>query len=343
MSSICVFRADADAEIGSGHFVRSLSLAAEWVKQGHVAVMVGSVPEELVGRAAGFSVRHRPLGASDSLEDDSAGLISICSELSAQIVCIDGYGFDPKYVGRVRGSGVSVIEFSDGPIWSGYRSDLLLDQNLGAEDQVYDVAERTRELLGVKYAALAPQFVERAGTTRPASSRAMNVLVSMGGADPKDATTSVLDSVFELDESVNLTVTVGVSNSRKDEIAKLVKRNGSGKVLVDAQNMAELMTGTDIAIAAAGSTSWELAFMGVPALLTSVADNQIRIAAQLGEVGAAINLGSIDELSSAHLTREISRVIGDQELRLRMSERGQELVDGKGAYRVVAEMLSLIQ
>jgi spore coat polysaccharide biosynthesis predicted glycosyltransferase SpsG len=220
---------------------------------------------------------------------------------------------------------------------------LLLDQNLGAEGQTYDVAEWTRGLFGVEYACLAPQFVEHAGATRQASSQETNVLVSMGGADPKDATTTVLNAVFELEKSVNLIVTVGVLNPQRDEITELVKQNGGGKVVVDARHMAELMAGADIAVAAAGSTSWELARMGVPTLLTSVADNQLRIAAQLDDAGAAIDLGTIDDLSPDSLTRELNRLIGDHELRTRMSQRGQELVDGKGASRVVAEMLSIIQ
>lgn len=338
-----MFRADADSEIGSGHFVRSLSLAVEWVRQGHQAVMVGGVPEALVDRARGFGVGYRELVVTGSLEDDSIGLIAICGELGAQIVCVDGYKFDPDYVGRVRDSGVSVIEFSDGPIWLGYRSDLLLDQNLGAEDQTYDVASWTRELLGVKYVSLASRFMEYAGVVRSTSSPASNLLVSMGGADPKDATTIVLEAIFELGDPVNLTVTVGVSNPRKEEIAVLVKRDGGGEVVVDAQNMAELMAGTDIAIAAAGSTSWELAFMGVPTLLVAVAANQVRIAEQLDDAGAAVNLRSIDDLTAALLKQEIGRLIDDYELRVSMSKSGQELVDGKGASRVVAEMLSQIQ
>ena len=343
MTSICVFRADANAEIGSGHFIRSLSLAAEWVKRGHEAVMIGSAPDELVQRVQGFGVGYRQLSNSNSLEDDSVALIEACTELKAQIVCIDGYQFDPDYVGRVRESGVSVIEFSDGPIWSEYQSDLLLDQNLGAQDQAYKLTSQTRALLGLNYVCLAPQFLNLSDAERSATGQTLTLLVSMGGADPKDATTAVLNAVFSLDASINVTVTVGVSNPKRDELQELVDRHSNGRVLVDAQNMAELMSASDIAIVAAGSTSWELAYMGVPALLSTVADNQIRIAEQLAKSGAAINLGRVENLSSKVLLEQLIRLIENSDIRASMSRTGQELIDGKGASRVVAEMLSLIQ
>ena len=341
MSLTCVFRADADSDIGSGHFMRSLSLAAEWQRQGQRAVIVGRAPEELIRRAHGYGVEHLKLAGSGSLDDDASVLIGHCSRLVAQIVCIDGYQFGPPYIGRIRNSGSSIIEFTDGPIWSGYQSDLLLDQNLGGEDQIYETATWTRRLLGVKYACLAPQFVSHAGVVRTTNERVTNILVSMGGADPRDATTVVIKAVIELEESVHVTVTVGTSNPRKGAIADLVSRHPNVSVVVDAANMAELMRVADIAVAAAGSTSWELAATGVPTLLTTVADNQLRIADQLDKAGAAISLGSVDDLTPARLLKDLTGLMEDRQLRSRMSRKGRELVDGKGATRVVARMLEL--
>jgi UDP-2,4-diacetamido-2,4,6-trideoxy-beta-L-altropyranose hydrolase len=341
MSLTCVFRADADSEIGSGHFMRSLSVAAEWRKRGHRAVIVGNAPEELIRRAGGLDVEHLAFMTAGSLYDDSRGLIEHCSDVAAQIVCIDGYKFDPTYVGRVRSSDFSLIEFADGPIWSGYQSDLLLDQNLGGEQHNYGTAIWTRQLLGVKYACLAPQFLDHVEVVRSTKERVANVLVSMGGADPKDATTIVLSAVFELGSSVQVTVTIGASHPRKNAISELVRCHSNVNMLVDAQNMAELMLGADVAVAAAGSISWELAALGVPALLMTVADNQLRIAAQLDRAGAAMSVGAIADVTSNGLAQKLKELINDHQLRSEMSCMGQELVDGQGVVRVVDEILEL--
>ncbi|MFN9054465.1 MAG: glycosyltransferase, partial [Pseudanabaena sp.] len=51
------------------------------------------------------------------------------------------------------------------------------------------------------------------------------------------------------------------------------------------------MVWAEIMIAAGGSTNWELAFMGLPSIVITIADNQKAIAAELDRQGAIINLG----------------------------------------------------
>ena len=51
------------------------------------------------------------------------------------------------------------------------------------------------------------------------------------------------------------------------------------------------MARADLAIGAGGTTSWERASLGLPALVFSVSPNQIDGAAALDDAGAAIHLG----------------------------------------------------
>ena len=52
--------------------------------------------------------------------------------------------------------------------------------------------------------------------------------------------------------------------------------------------MPEVMAGADLAIAAGGSTNWELAFLGLPSMIITVAENQSAIAQQLGKMGVTV-------------------------------------------------------
>ena len=61
--------------------------------------------------------------------------------------------------------------------------------------------------------------------------------------------------------------------------------------------MPQLMAWADLAVSAAGTTCWELAFMGLPMLLVVLADNQRPNATCLDELGVAGNLGWHGELS----------------------------------------------
>ena len=92
-----------------------------------------------------------------------------------------------------------------------------------------------------------------------------------------------------------------------------------------------------MAICAAGSTCWELAHLGVPALAVIVADNQIRVAAGLHEAGVLRSAGWFDRISDGELASAIDTLRRDAG-RAEMSRRGRALVDGLGADRVVEAM-----
>jgi len=98
----------------------------------------------------------------------------------------------------------------------------------------------------------------------------------------------------------------------------------------------KLMDFCNISISAAGSTTYELAACGVPALLVIAADNQVRLAREAEIQGMALNLGWYHELDAARLYSALDSLINNQPLREKMARRGQLLIDGQGAQRVAA-------
>jgi spore coat polysaccharide biosynthesis predicted glycosyltransferase SpsG len=99
------------------------------------------------------------------------------------------------------------------------------------------------------------------------------------------------------------------------------------------------MAEADIAIAAAGSTCWEMCFMGLPALILDIAENQTAEAMELHRRGYAKYLGSGSTLGPQKLAAELTELLGSQKVRSEISQRCRKLVDGRGAERVVAAML----
>ncbi len=85
------------------------------------------------------------------------------------------------------------------------------------------------------------------------------------------------------------------------------------------------MAHADMAVSAAGSTSWELAFMQLPAILLILADNQRPIAESLEQKGAALNEGWGREVLVEDLSKDLLRLIQSQTLRIEMSEPGQAM------------------
>ena len=100
------------------------------------------------------------------------------------------------------------------------------------------------------------------------------------------------------------------------------------------------MAWADLAISAAGSTCWELACIGVPAIVIAVADNQRDIARGVDEAGTARNLGWWESVGAADIAAAVDGLVHDAAARRAMRRRGRALVDGRGAERVVAAVLS---
>jgi RimJ/RimL family protein N-acetyltransferase len=98
------------------------------------------------------------------------------------------------------------------------------------------------------------------------------------------------------------------------------------------------MREADICVAAAGSTTWEICCAGLPALLASVADNQLAVARAISGAGAAIDLGWWEGLTEAGIARAVRRLARDAGRREALAARGMALVDGGGARRVVDEL-----
>ena len=80
-----------------------------------------------------------------------------------------------------------------------------------------------------------------------------NILISMGGSDNENITYDILQ---QLDDRFNIVVVLGSSSMHSDMIAGYAEGKKI-KVIIDADNMAELMLEADLAIGAGGSTSWE--------------------------------------------------------------------------------------
>ena len=98
--------------------------------------------------------------------------------------------------------------------------------------------------------------------------------------------------------------------------------------------MARLMREADLAIGAGGTTTWERCRMGLPALVSILAENQEDIVHAVAAAGAQRTLGWAHALG---LDDYAAAVRGLDSAALRsMSGAGKRLVDGKGCERVMA-------
>ena len=112
------------------------------------------------------------------------------------------------------------------------------------------------------------------------------------------------------------------------------KLNGKiGKV----KNIAEIMAGSDLCIGAAGSTSWERCFLGLPTIALCTAKNQIGILSALRDYGV-VEVSSVENIKE-DFEKFFSK--GGVEKLTSLSDRSKKLFDLPGTHRVLQVMESI--
>jgi UDP-2,4-diacetamido-2,4,6-trideoxy-beta-L-altropyranose hydrolase len=117
-------------------------------------------------------------------------------------------------------------------------------------------------------------------------------------------------------------------------------------VHIQTNKMAELMASADLAIGAAGFTSWERAWLGLPAIVFTVAANQQRNAAALEQSGAGIYLGSSSEIDKSKLAFTTKYLSSDVKALSSISSKAIALSGPAGSFgtdKVVERLNSLVE
>ncbi len=288
MNASLLIRADAYPELGTGHVMRCIALAQAWQQQGGEVTFAihHSVPQSLIDRLTNEGYRILAIHASRGSLEDAQEIVAYAARYNAQWIVIDGYHFDESYQRFVKSRGFQVLFLDDYGHAGTYCADIVLNQNLHAHETLYpNRATSSRLLLGPGHALLRREFWSWQGWHHPIVPVARRILVTLGGADSANVTLTV-------SPRLEVIIVVGAINTHWQSLIDSVHdMPHTVQFLRNIISMPELMAEADLAIASAGSTCWELMFMGVPTLLIEIADNQRMIAASLAERAAAIRLG----------------------------------------------------
>lgn len=359
-----LFRTDASTEIGTGHVMRCLTLADALAAEGASAHFLcrehpGHLAALIERRGHGVTLLAAAAGEGDATDGRLAHSAwrgsSIAADLAEALeaargfrpdwVVVDHYALDAEWETAMRRTGARILAIDD-LADRAHDCDVLLDQNLGrsAQDYASLVPADAAVLAGPTYALLRDQFVAARASSllRRQDGAVRTVLVNLGGVDRDDATSAVLSALAAANGAASLRVRVvlGASALWGERVRALAATLPfEAQVIQGIDDMAAEMAVADLAIGAAGSTSWERCALGLPTVMLVLADNQRAIAAALDAAGCAINLG--DPFAAgfpAILARTVADLAGDADRVIAMSGRAAATVDGGGCARVVAAM-----
>lgn len=334
-----IIRADAGTRMGSGHLMRCLALGQAWqAAGGEVVFITACCNDGLLGRLRqeGFSLHT--LAAPHPDPADWKYTKGILVTYPDAWLVLDGYHFDEVYQQRVKEAGHRLLVIDDMAQLKHYCADIVLNQNLGAELLHYCCQPDTYLLLGTRYVLLRREFLKWKDWQREIPEIANRVLVTLGGSDPDNHTLKVIQALQAVDiPALETTVVIGASNPHADTLEAAARQSRIPIDLIyNAANMAQLMSPADVAVATAGTTIWELLFLGIPSLVLATTDNQRYPAEQIESQGAGKTLGWAESLPVESLAREIALLLKDYGLRTELSRNARQVVDGRGAERALA-------
>jgi UDP-2,4-diacetamido-2,4,6-trideoxy-beta-L-altropyranose hydrolase len=334
---VILIRTDASIAAGTGHAMRCLALTqALRDTGGAVTLAAASLPPTIAARYGEEGADLARLDVEPASEADAEATRRLAEALRAEWLVVDGYAFQDGYIEALSAQ-VRVLLIDDFPRDVAGPA-LLLNQNPYAHPAEYPQLPPERLLLGPEYALLRREFATPAPERRSAGP-ADRVLVTLGGTDPQNVTTRVVAALAAGDATRGAEVRVVIGAAHPDVEALERASHGAGFLPIrDTRDMLALEDWADVAIASAGTTSLELASRGVPTIHAVLADNQVRVAAEMVRRGVALSCGEPDDGFEGRLIQALE-ALQDGERRAEMSVAGRRLVDGRGAARV-AERLS---
>jgi UDP-2,4-diacetamido-2,4,6-trideoxy-beta-L-altropyranose hydrolase len=331
------FRTDAGSAIGLGHLHRCLALAHALRVVGVESVMLLDGDNRAVdlAKTAGFAA----FAVSDG--DDRRATAECCGRLGARALVVDSYAFSSDDLRALIAAGRPVIVFDDTasrelPV------DLVINGGVGSGSLAYRGSAHTRYLLGPRYLALRPEFAEAA--PRTIHDHVQRALLTIGGADPGRLTIRLVRWVIAGLGAIMLDVVAG---PLVDDVASIREavRSVPGRVTLheSPHHLRDLMLAADLAITGGGQTVYELAAIGTPMVAIRLAENQRLNVEAMRDAGVLEDAGDVhDAALESVLVATLAAVGPDSRRRAEMSQRGRDLVDGRGATRLARAMVDLV-
>ncbi|MFH1700239.1 MAG: UDP-2,4-diacetamido-2,4,6-trideoxy-beta-L-altropyranose hydrolase [Candidatus Zixiibacteriota bacterium] len=342
-----IIRTDASGQIGSGHVMRCLTLADYLCSQGNSADFIcRDLPGNMISyiEQRGFAVETLMLPDGDADPEHLKGYenwLTVSARFDAKQtsqmlskntnidwLIIDHYALDKSWHKELKPHCKKIMVIDDLANRK-YECDLLLDQNLNGNmngrygDLVPDQCVR---LIGPEFALLRPEFIDIKKSLKEHNGQVNNLLIFFGGVDNDNLTVKAIEAVAQCDsENLHIDIIVGMNNLYYEEIKKISKNLKTCRILRNVNNMAELMARADLAIGAAGTTSWERAWLGLPSIVIVLAENQKSGAEALHRTGTAWNLGFHTDVTATKIRSAIEFAIANPNEMIAMSRRALNL------------------
>jgi UDP-2,4-diacetamido-2,4,6-trideoxy-beta-L-altropyranose hydrolase len=333
-----LIRADARPELGGGHIMRCLALAAALEARG-AEIAFASAP----GSAALVPALSRSgYPCLDAATPGDAPLPESWGG-TADAVIVDLYSSTRVDETGLRAIAPVIAVIEDLPDRL-HDCDLLVDQGFNPDPAAYArrVPAGAQLLLGPDMAPLRPAFTSlrtEALARRAGEPGLHRILIAMGLTDLGGISARLVALVRTSLPEIAIDVVLGAQAASVPALHQRATTDPQLSVLVDIDDMASRMMTADLAIGAGGGTALERCVLGLPSIVIVLAENQRPAARAMARAGAVLTIEAEDTLA-ATLPGLLQEMTGER--LAQMSACSAQLCDGGGANRIADALIAMI-
>lgn len=333
-----VIRCDASPRIGFGHLTRCIALAEAFRDDcGVDATLLMRQDDAALATANRAGVRVAIIPQSAPASD-----LAIIEALKGARALVLDYRDDlsGRVIDAAKGNGTALVTIDD-PTSRRLAADLAFYPPI-PQIKEWDWTGFAGELLsGWDWVVLrrdlgSPAARDRALTAVP------RVLISLGGSDPNDMSSLVLDALSRVETPCDPTLVIGPANSFRD---RLRARASAQRVrFVDApSDFAALARGADLAVISFGVTAYELAALRVPALYLCLTSDHARSASIFEAADAGRVVGTHPTIGADAVAVALDRALRESSGQGAWQRHMPILLDGGGSTRVARRIASHVR
>ena len=372
------FRTDASLQIGSGHAMRCLALAAalrerdaqcHFISRAHPGNLISTIQQhgfKVVGLVApeqkaqsaiktiastgqGTQQYQSPEPAhtawlGSTWQADATDTAAVVATLQPDWLVVDHYALDQRWESCLQPYCKKLMVIDD-LADRAHCCDLLLDQNWFGDS----TPTRYRNLvpphcecyLGPEYALLKSEYAQLRDTMPPRDGTVRRVLVFLGGSDPSNQTAKVLTALMHPSFAhLQVDVVLGQYHPDAQGLAAQAATRPGTTMHQGLPTLAPLMVRSDLMISAGGTTTWERMCLGLPAIVISVAANQTTTNLALMNAGYIDFLGGMNDVNVSNIAEAVTQCLANPAVLKAQSSLCLDLVSGTGAQVVCQQILS---
>lgn len=292
-----LFRTASGPDAGIGHAMRARAVAESVIDLGgHARFFFDESATAEFFRSEGFAA-------------EVATEVPEWTALPASGVWLDGYRDWSEEVDALHAAGTPSY-LVENRTAARERVDRIVYPALHHEHDAWDRAHLDRILAGAPWIPLARDVV----ATARATERDLDLLVTFGGSDPRHTTERVLAALEGTPGRVVVAVGPHMA-SRREWIERLARRLPAAEVLPTGARLAPWMARSRGAVTALGTTLYELAYLGCPALIVANYSSDRDAMAYYAAHGPHRPVGVSDQLTDPALRAALEEGRGALEAR----------------------------